>query len=57
MVVVSNTFAGIISFGNLDSMPYGHLITENAERQIQHYCTPLQIARQKPNVDNYNIAL
>ena len=30
------------------------LITENAERQIRHYCTPLQIEHQKPKAENYN---
>ena len=30
---------------------------ENIERRIRHYCTPLQIVRQKPNVENYNEAL
>ena len=36
----------------------GHLlITENAERGIRHYFTPLQIVRQKPNIKNYNEAL
>ena len=33
------------------------LITENAERWIRHYCTPLQIVRQKPNSENYNEAV
>ena len=26
------------------------VITENTLRRIRHYCTPLQIVRQKPNV-------
>ena len=30
---------------------------KSTERQIQHYSTPLQIVRQKPNVENYNEAL
>ena len=32
-------------------------ITENAERQIRHNCTPLQIVHQIPNVKNKNEAL
>ena len=30
---------------------------ENTERQIQNYCSPLQIVRQNPNIENYNEAL
>ena len=37
-------------------VPY-YLFTENAEHRIWHYCTPLQIVCQKPNVENYNEAL
>ena len=37
--------------------PLWTLITENAESQIRHYCMPLQIVRQKPNIENYNEAL
>ena len=32
-------------------------ITENAERRIQHNCTPLQIVHPIPNVENKNEAL
>jgi len=32
-------------------------ITENAERQIRHNCTPLQIVHRIPNVENKNEAL
>ena len=31
-------------------------IVENTECRIRHYCTPMQIVRQKPNVKNYNEA-
>ena len=30
---------------------------ENIERQIQNYCTPLEIECQNPNVKNYYEAL
>ena len=30
---------------------------ENTERQIQNYCTPLQIVCQNPNVKTYYEAL
>ena len=33
------------------------VITKNTLRQIRHYCTPLKIVRQKPNVENFNEAL
>ena len=33
------------------------LITENAERQIWQYYTPLQIVCQKPNIVNDNKVL
>ena len=43
-----------------DASPFRIVIdsnVKNTEYQIQHYCIPLQIVRQKPNVENNNEAL
>ena len=37
---------------NISFFGIGKDVTENAERQIRHYCTPWSKCMSKPNVEN-----